>query len=218
MLCFAYKWLGESTTKVVAINDFENYAPYTQDDFSVVKTLWHLFDEADVVVAHNGDKFDQKVTNARFLYHSLRPPSPYRTVDTLKTARRYFRFNSNKLGDLATTLGLESKGETGGFQTWLGCLAGDQKAWRKMATYNKQDVVVLEQVYKALRPWMSNHPGVNRVDDIVDGCPKCGSADMSRQGFKHSQTAIYQQYRCNACGGWSRERTAEKSMAVKYVN
>ena len=47
-------------------------------------------------------------------------------------ARRNFMFNSNSLGDLGQTLGLGGKGDTGGFDTWLQCMAGDPKAWRRM--------------------------------------------------------------------------------------
>ena len=72
-----------------------------------------MFDEADVVIAHNGDKFDMRKANARFGHYE--PPMPVQQVDTLKVARKYFKFESNKLGDLGEHLGLGNKEVTGGF-------------------------------------------------------------------------------------------------------
>ena len=36
----------------------------------------------------------------------------------------------------------------------------DLKAWKKMVEYNKQDIVLLEKVYYALRPWDTYHPNM----------------------------------------------------------
>ena len=42
------------------------------------------------------------------------PPSPYKTIDTLKIARKYFGFNSSKLDDLGRVLGAGEKVRHGG--------------------------------------------------------------------------------------------------------
>lgn len=219
LLSFAWKWLGESKTHVLTLPDFDLYETDPTDDRELVTKLWELFNEADIVIAHNGDRFDQKKSNARFLAHGMTPPSPYRTVDTLKVAKRNFSFNSMRLGDLGKMLGLGVKAETGGFETWLGCMRGDKRAWNKMARYNKQDVVLLEKIYLALRPWAQTHPGMNLLNGDMEACPKCGGGPMIRQGIRHTQTGTYQRFQCTSCGGWSRSRLAEKSNhKVAYVN
>src|SRR5690606_17959042 len=91
ILCFAYKWLGERKTHVIAQPDFKDYKPGSSDDKNVVQKLWELFEEADVVVAHNGNSFDQKKSQARMIYHGMRPPAPYKQIDTKLVARRYFK-------------------------------------------------------------------------------------------------------------------------------
>lgn len=219
MLCFAYKWLGEKKTHVVALPDFAGYKKDPTNDYHLVKKLWELFNEADVVIAHNGDRFDQRMSNARFIYHGFTPPEPYRSIDTKKVASRYFRFNSNKLDDLGEFLGLGRKLETGGFDTWLGCMNGDARSWRLMTQYNKQDVVLLERVYLHLRPWMDNHPGINIITGMLSTCPKCGEGPLHKRGFKHTKTLKYQRYQCQKCGGWSQARLSEKTdTKVSYVN
>jgi hypothetical protein len=219
MLSFAYKWLGERTTHVVTLADFKGYEKDMSNDYNLVATLWELFNEADVIIAHNGDAFDQKKSNARFAVHGFTPPSPYKQIDTLKVARKYFKFNSNKLGDLGAILGLGRKAETGGFATWLGCMRGDPKAWAKMAKYNKQDVVLLEKVYLKLRPWMDNHPAMNLLSGNMTACPKCTRGPLQKRGTSITKTLTYQRYQCTACGGWSRSRLADSAPEkVHYVN
>lgn len=147
ILCFAYKWLGEKKTYVIGQDDFEDYEAGVNNDKNVVKELWGLFNQADITVAHNGISFDEKKSNARFIQNGLIPPEPHKAYDTLRVARKNFGFTSNKLNDLGKYLDVGKKAETGGFETWKQCIAGDPKAWKKMKKYNVQDVKLLEQVY-----------------------------------------------------------------------
>jgi hypothetical protein len=43
-------------------------------------------DEADIICAHNGDAFDIKKINSRLITNGFKPPSPFKTIDTLKAA------------------------------------------------------------------------------------------------------------------------------------
>lgn len=217
ILCFAYKWLSERSVRVVAQDDFKSYKANVNDDKHVVRELWSLFDEADVIIGHNSDQFDIKKSNARFMYHNLPPPAPYKKLDTKKIAKKYGAFTSNKLDDLGDTLKLGRKEQTGGFATWKGCMAGDKKAWRRMKKYNKQDVLLDEQVYLRLRPWIDNHPSISLMTDSINACPKCGSLNMQNRGYSFNKVTKNQRYQCNDCGGWSHIRLTEKT-ETHYVN
>lgn len=218
MLCFAYKWLGQKKTHVVSLPDFPDYEPGTTDDFNVVEKLWNLFDEADVVIAHNGDSFDQKKAHARFVYHHMSPPSDYKQIDTKKVAKRHFNFNSNKLDDLGNHFRVGRKTPHTGWEMWKGCEQGDMKAWNLMTKYNKQDVDLLEKVYLRMRPWMKNHPSVTVFDEQFDGCPICGGTDMQKRGFTFTKTGKKQRYQCMTCHAWSTDRKTENFKEVRYVN
>lgn len=203
LLCFAAKWLdGKYITK--SLPDFKGYKAGSEDDRALVKELWKLFDEADILIAHNGDDFDIKKANARFAYYNLPPPSPYKTIDTLKAARRYFRFTSNKLDDLGKHLGYGRKLAHTGFHLWQGCMKGDPKAWSTMIRYNKRDVQLLEQIYVHMRPWMKAHPNISIYYDTPNGCPGCGSQELVKMGTDTTQTGRVQQYKCKICFKWSR--------------
>lgn len=182
-------------------------------DYDLCETLWNLYDEADVVVAHNGDKFDQQKANARFLRHGMGPPSHYVEVDTIKIARTFFALTSYSLAYLADYLGVEHKLDAGGIDTWENCVNGDKTARAHMKKYNIQDVKVLADVYAKLEPWIGfNGRGrkFNRALWDTPGelvCPNCGGYDLVANGFRETQTQRYQSYLCNECGGRPSERT-----------
>ena len=203
LLSFAYKWLGE-TTKAFSLPDFKGYKPDSGNDLPLVKELHKLFDEADIIVAHNGDNFDIKKSNARFAFHKLPPPSPYRTVDTLKAVRQFAAFTSNRLDALARHLGYGHKVVHTGIHLWMGCMSGDPEAWRLMVKYNKHDVELLEKIYLHFLPWIKNHPNVG-VYSTIKVCTRCGSTNIHRRGTQYNSTTAYQRLKCMTCKGWMRE-------------
>lgn len=203
MLTFAYKWLGEKKTHVFGLDDFVGYKKDPTNDKELVQKLWNLFDEADIVIAHNGASFDVKKANSRFAKYGMKPPSPYKVVDTKLVAKKYLKQDSNKLDDLGDYFGIGRKINTGGFELWLGCEAGDKKAWDKMKKYNIQDVVLLEKVYLHLRPWMTNHPNMNLYLGTKFSCTNCGSSKTQKRGMAViGRTSLAQRYQCRDCGGW----------------
>lgn len=203
MLSWAAKWLGENRVTTRTLNDYPGYKKNRFDDKPLVTELHQFMGDADIIVAHNGDQFDVKKSNTRFAIHDLPPPAPYKTFDTLKAARRTFKFDSNKLNTLGQTLGLGRKIPNTGIDLWLSCLAGDGKAWRQMAAYNRQDVILLERLYLKLRPWAPNHPDLNSYSEKT-ACPTCQSTNVQRRGYFVAQRARYQKLQCQnvECGKW----------------
>lgn len=203
MLTFAWKWLGEKKTHVLGLDDFKGYKKGSPDDRQLVQALWKLFDEADVVIAHNGKSFDVKKSNSRFAKYGMNPPSPYKVIDTKIEAKKYLKQDSNKLDDLGDYFGIGRKINTGGFELWLGCESGDVQAWSKMKKYNIQDVILLEKVYLHLLPWMTTHPNWNLINETNNSCPNCGSSSIMKRGFSITRTSKFQRYQCKECGAWS---------------
>jgi len=200
IICFAYKWLGEKKTYMYSLPDFKGYKKDSSNDEELVKKLWELFDEAEIIIGQNSDAFDIKKSNARFIKYGLPPPSFYRTIDTLKIARQNFKFDSNKLDDLGDYLNIGRKIQTGGFNLWLGCMQGNKEAWKKMTDYCIQDVVLLEKVYYKLRGWAKTQPNMNLTLGTYTNCPVCGSEHIQRRGYRPTLTAIYRAYKCVNCG------------------
>ena len=219
ILTVAWKWLGESKTYVIGQDDFKDYKPGKLNDLHVVEKIHELFNEADVIVAHNGNSFDAKKCRARMAIHGMMPPAPYKQIDTKLEAKKLGGFTRNHLKHLASQLQTtEQKGDPGGFETWQGCLAGDKKSWMHMKKYNKKDVTTLEELYLKLLPWMTQHPNMNLLENKIDACPKCGSYHIQSRGYQKSNVATYRRLQCCECGGWFREMIAEKTEKVTYVN
>lgn len=170
---------------------------------NMMRELHLLMDEADEVCGWNSDRFDLPIINKEFLLLRMAPPSPYKKVDLLKTVKKNFRFASNKLQHVAEQLGVGSKLETGGFDLWKACMDGDDQAWLQMEEYNRQDVILLEDIYEILLPWSTNL--VNRSlleQELV--CPNCGSKHFQKRGTRTNGQGTYQQYQCNKCSTWFR--------------
>lgn len=210
---FAYKWLGEDG---VVYFDAQH-----QSEKKLLKELLGVLDAADIVVAHNGNKFDLPTIQGRAMVVGLKPPSPYKTIDTLLVARYEFNFPANSLEYLAILLECAPKlahKKFPGFELWNECMKGNAEAWEEMKTYNIQDVKTLEEVYLKMKPWMKRHPNVavyEETDELV--CPKCGSRHINRRGFAYTNTGKYQRFVCNGCGGWARTRYTELNKNVNLL-
>lgn len=219
ILSFSYKWLGEK--KVIHHNTGGRGVSKVRDDRALMKLLWAVLDQADIIIAQNGVSFDIKKINSRFLELEMDPPSPYKVVDTMLEAKKIARFSSNRLAWLSSILTDTPKSEHKkfpGFELWAECLADNPEAWKEMQKYNDIDIRATELVYLKLRPYILGHPNVAAYDDNdTRKCPKCGSEGLQARGHAFTQSGQYKRYRCGACGGWARGRYTENTPAKRKV-
>ena len=212
IICFAYKWYDKKKIHFVRPDKKDPW-----NDKEMIKALWDLFNEADVIVAHNLNRFDKKKSNAMFLRHGLTPPSPSQYVDTLQVSRVNFAHSSHRLDSIGKLLHIGKKLPHEGFMAlYKECmLKNSRKYWAKMKAYNLKDVQLLEDLYTVLIPWVKNHP-----QDLnnLEGCPKCGSLNHISRGYRYTNHCKYQRRNCNDCGGWFQLRTQEKILKPKYKN
>ncbi len=213
MICWSAKWLYDDEVMSARLTGNEARA---EDDSRITKKLWELFDEADIVIAHNGDGFDVPNMNTRFIINNLPPPSPYQTIDTKAVASKQFGFTHNGLNALARIFGFESKKDTD-FELWKKCRVGDEDALAYMEEYNIGDTVLLEKVYLKLRPWIRNHPNIGLyIESDSTVCPNCGSENITWLGNKFHRTSVskFPLFVCK-CGAYGRGRT---SLVTKKTN
>lgn len=197
-ICYAAKWHKKRQVEFDSL--------YYSDEETMIEGIWHLLDEADVVIHWNGKRFDIPTLNKEFMRFGFPPPSPYKQIDLLHIARREFKFASNKLDYVAQSLGLGAKVKHTGFELWIGCLNDDGKSWRIMERYNKMDARLLEKIYNTFLPWIKDHPNYALYTDPKRPCcPNCGGAVQSR-GVEHTKTYSYRRYQCIKCKTWARGR------------
>ena len=220
ILSFAARWEGQDSSTFFGAwqsPDWEDGLMARDRDHWLMERLWAYFDEADVVVAHNGNKFDQKKANGRFLRHGMTPPSHYIEVDTLLLSRTFFGLDSHRLDALAAHLGLEGKVSHDGIDLWLEVMLGDAEAQAKMAEYNLRDTDLLDEVFPFLEPWVGfNGKGrkFNRAlweDEGAYVCPNCASFSVRPNGWRETASNRYQSYICDDCGARPSERTLSEN-------
>lgn len=216
MLCWSAKWLYEEKVMGDCVTPQE---AVKEDDLRVVTSLYNLINEADIIVAYNGKNFDIPYMNQRFLVYGFDPYIPVQVIDPCETAKNVFRFSSNKMDHLATEMGLQNKIKTD-FDLWKGCVTGNKKSLEDMLTYNKQDVVVLEEIYCQMMPWIRNHPNVsNYFENRRWRCTRCGADDYVKLNrFFYTPSGKYELYRCKNCGGIFRGRKNLNEVSVPFIN
>lgn len=199
-LCWAARWLGSKETMFSSIQKDGKEA--------MLKKIYDLISEADVIITYNGSSFDLPTLNKDFAELGWAPPAPYQQIDLLQVVRKRFRFPSNKLSYVSKALNLQGKLEHKGMMLWVEVMEGNEKSWEVMEAYNKQDVAILEKLYHKLRPWVTNHPNHGLWDNADKPvCPNCGGHHLQKRGFHHTKTQSYQRLHCQDCGAWSRVRT-----------
>lgn len=209
---WAAKWLfdDEIITGVVTSEESKQ-----RDDRRIVQKLWNLLDEADIVIAHYGDRFDIKMMNGRFLKYGMNLPMPYRSIDTKKAAGKRMRLPSLSLNYIARYLGLEQKHPTN-FSLWVKCMEGNKDALDKMDKYCQQDVKILEDVYLYLRPFITSHPNLGLyIETNTQSCPSCGSTDLKKEGHYATNVNLYDAFRCGGCGSITRSRRSSVTQEDK---
>ena len=116
----------------------------------------------------------------------------------------------------ATEGAAEGKVEHEGFMLWRRCMDGDELAWARMRRYNIRDVLLLEEAYLVLRPWIRSHPS-HAAFTGRNVCPKCGSARIEGRGLATLTTGRYQRLHCLECGAWSRSTQRIEKTAVVQI-
>ncbi len=202
LLSWSAKWLGDSPNKIMYMD--QRNAKNVEDDKEILKGIWKLLDECDIVISQNGISFDIKKLNARFILNGFSPPSSFKHIDTLRIARKKFAFTSNKLEYMSTKLckkfkKLKTK-KFVGFELWKQCLIGNLAAWKEMELYNKFDVLSLEELYNKLIPWDNKAVDFNLYTEGNNNTCKCGGTKFQKYGFHYTTAGKYQRFKCSKCG------------------
>jgi hypothetical protein len=209
MPCAAWKWLDEDEIySACVLDDAKRFKENFRDHGLVVKALYDAIEEADILVGHNSDGFDQKHLNWFALNEGLPPLPQKQTVDTLKLMRSVFRAPSNKLDELTNRLIGERKMQTSpGMHDRVA--QGDPAAIREMLKYNIQDARIQDKFYKFVRPWAKTHPTVRTRDyngELVPTCQYCHSINLVRRNVRYLKSGRARaQWRCQEteCGGYT---------------
>lgn len=220
LICASWRWLGEDKIHTIQLTKDEVLAC---DDSKIIATFWELYSQADAIVAHNAQQFDDKMIKARAAFHGFPPLPTVKVLDTLVLAKKHLRLPSNKLDSLGEYFGLGRKIDNGGISLWKRVQAGDQAAMKEMVDYCKQDTELLTQVYLKLRA--IGHAGSDfnaalYYDDEKTRCRRCGSEHVHPTGrTSNTGLSVFNEFRCDDCGATQRDRvsTTKKSKRAELL-
>lgn len=211
IICFGYKVLGEKDAQCVNAWDFATrWKKNINDDYKVVEAAYNILKDADVVVTHNGKKFDWKFLQTRLLFHGFPPLPKIIHIDTCSESKKHLLTFNNRLNTLGQFLVKDKKLENGGWGLWVKVADKDKDAMRLMAKYCMQDVVLLEKVFKKLKPLLTQLPNKNLWTGKTHSCPNCGSDNVQKRGRYVTKENAHQRYQCQDCGSWSFSTTKGK--------
>lgn len=222
LMSFAYKWYGEKKTYYLDLRDQTTYEVDKKHDTQLIRALFKVWQAADVVIAYNGDGFDQKMCRTFFMRNDL-VPKPIRSIDPMKIAKKEFRLSSNSMKQVAVELGVAPKMDVPlGHLTQLIIEKDCPKAWREFKKYNIQDVDTLEQIWEKIRPYASTHINMASYSEDMEACPRCGESKyLIRNGYRYTNAQQYQEWYCKkekgGCGHYPRRRLASPITKTTFV-
>jgi len=210
MRSWCAKWLGEDS---LIYRDTRNESD-RRNAAGILPELWELMDQAHIIIAQNGNKFDIPKIQGWFMFYSIKdrhPPSPFKKVDTKLICKKHFGLTYNSLEHMCDFFGVEHRKQKHdkfpGLELPNQCEAGNLEAWAENEEYNKNDVLCLEDVWKVMRAWDSSLNANLFTASKVSVCnvPGCGGS-YTKNGHYPTTTGNYQRYACNKCGHPARGR------------
>jgi DNA polymerase elongation subunit (family B) len=208
VICWAAKWRGAK--KVYFASE------HGGSRADMVGEIHDLMSNADIVQHYNGTTFDMPHLRREFKGFDLGPNKPVQEIDLYRLVRSRFKFASNKLDYVAQALGVGGKVSHTGFDLWRKCLDGDDKAWALMEKYNKNDVVITEDVGEEVRPFAKTHPHMGLFGlSGRDSCSNCEGTDLEKRGYAYTGQSVFQQYKCRQCGAWPRSTKSVERVSTR---
>jgi hypothetical protein len=183
IICISYKWEGHK--------DIQTLTWEKGCDKAILSAFMEVAMQANEIVGHNGDNFDEKWIRTRCLVHGIQCPPKLNSLDTLKKARTHFRFNSNRL-DYLGKLFFDAGKDSIGWEDWVAIvLRNDEDALQRMVTYCERDVRLLEDVFHRMQPYVhsNTHAGAATGHGRYS-CPACGSENIGTNGTRHTATGL----------------------------
>jgi hypothetical protein len=189
-----------------------------------LKRLHQLVSSADIIVGHNidnadvpwieGDLFFPRIGHKHIPH--LPPLPPYKTVDTLKVARKFKSGAAFKgLAALCEIIGIPSKTDAYDREAMERAVAGSVEDRERLTDYCAGDVIATQGLYDWFRPHIKNHPHL-----FADGqnklmtCNRCGTETVPSSRRYIANVLTYSMRQCPNCGGYSRLSIEPERMSI----
>lgn len=213
VFCICCKWLGKKEIKTFTLrSDPDAFNKVDLDDTDVIEDFRPILESADLVVHHYGDKYDMPFLQGRCVQLGRKTLASPPTVDTWRICRYKLKFRSNRLQHLSQIIGTKEKKTPLTKKVWNRAYRGHIPSLKQIEHHCRQDILVLEELYKAVAPHHTSHPNLAALKEpwVREACRTCQSTKTGRMGVLVTRQGKRQRWRCNNCGhGWSAALTAQ---------
>lgn len=178
IVTISYKWLNSDTVGVLKWNNKK------KSDKKLMKEFLEVYNQADMVIGINNNRFDNKFVNTRAAKYGLDVNLHVKSLDVQKECRRLFRLPSYSMKYLGRYFEIpQQKMKVHLEDIWedlvYGTKEASKKAMKLLIKYNIQDILTTEQLYIRLRKYLKHpvHLGI-LSDKEKTTCPICGGHNV----------------------------------------
>jgi DNA polymerase III epsilon subunit-like protein len=156
ILCAVVKAYSPDERKIFRADEYEPWQRGKRsDDSQLLRALLSYIEDVDVLVAHNGLKFDLPFIRTRAVIHGLPPVNFQKIIDPVQLSRQHFRFSGNSLQSISQIIGTQVQKTPLTPAIWQrASLDGDAAALQEIVDHCVADVDVLEEVCWKLRGYV----------------------------------------------------------------
>jgi uncharacterized protein YprB with RNaseH-like and TPR domain len=205
MLAFGYKWLGDKETHVLSLLDTNGVCTScgkveAVSDKKLIKAVYPILASADMLISWYGKQYDIKFLNTRVLDAGLKPLPPTPHVDLYWAAKTHLKLSSNRLANVQDFLNLPTSKTPLTKRVWRQAQAGHVSSIKYIVEHCRRDVLVLEEAYERLKPYVRQHPmlGLRR------SCAVCNGIRLQRRGKLSLRSGHFVRVQCQDCGRWDK--------------
>lgn len=156
ILCACVMTYDPEGIKVFRADEYPAWkAGKRSDDHDITAELMAYLEEFDVLIAHNGVKYDLPFIRTRAIQYGLPPLNPLKIVDPVLAARRQLRMQSNSLDAIAKHLDAPHQKTPLEPRVWARAMMDDDKAAMDLIVEHCiADVKVLDFVAWSMRGYI----------------------------------------------------------------
>lgn len=176
IISISYKWLGQD--EVFSLEWDSNHS-----DEDLMRKFLSVYNQADMVVGYNNDKYDNKWINTRAAKYRLEVNTLVKSFDLYKQIKKLMYLPSYSMKYVAKFFGVQQKLSHEGALMWDMIQFGTKEEQReyldKMIEYNVGDIITTEEIYLEMRRYLGHkvHIGVATGEEKYS-CPNCGSENV----------------------------------------
>lgn len=189
------------------------------DDTYVLRKMWDVLDDADIIVAHNAT-FDRGWIEGRFMDLGWKQPSKYYVYCTYQTLHG-LNGVSKKLDYLSQKLIGTEKVKHEGLPLWVGCQNGDVESFEKMEAYNIGDIYdTLYKVFCRTAPYVRRNKCIDLAGEGLFCTLTGDELTEMKEPYKNRLTGLlYHRYENKKYGFVYRDRynIRSKKAGLGYI-